>query len=307
MVVADHAARVAGCRVSAAVTDPAKLAEVLLQAREFYGYDMVLVFADTMVEAEALGCRVAIPEDDDPYLQSPLGRIPDATADPEHAGRMPVVLGAVRELAAGLQGRVPLFASLKGPFSLACFLLGAEEFLVALRADPVRCHEALRFALENQRRYGTALIQAGALAFSGDPMASGDIISPRDFRDFALPYLRELHAALGRLARPVGLHLCGDSTSLLKGLDDTGADILSLDEADLGMARRRLGESVCLMGNVPTHLIASGTPEQVSASARECLEQAGPRLILSSSCDIPRDAPTANVRAIVRAFRNACG
>lgn len=303
MVAADHAARIAGKKLSAVVTDAQLLAEVLLHSYETYRYDLVMVFTDTMVEAEALGCKVVIPEDDNPYLAGSIGPAAGnlVPADPDTAGRMPVVLGATRIIVRALGKQVPVLTSLKGPFSLAAFLLGVEDFLMRMRGDPDTGHALLRFALRNQQRYAEAIVAAGGIPFIGDPLATGDIISRQDFRDFALPYLRELTSQIQTRARPVGLHVCGDTSDRLPLLRDTGADILSLDEVNFGFARRALGNEVILMGNVPTQLIHQGTAEVVKDAARKCLADAGPRMILSSACDVPRDAPIENVRAIVEA------
>jgi uroporphyrinogen decarboxylase len=324
IVVANHAARLAHKKLGAVVSDPALLAEVLLEAWRFYGYDLILVFADTMVEAEALGCKVALPEDDDAYLLAPPESLPRQSADPLRDGRMPVVLGATAEVKAKVKNPLPLplvLTSLKGPFSLASFLLGVEEFLLSLRTEPSRAHMALELALANQIRYADAIIEAGGIPFIGDPVASGDIISRRDFETFALPYLQQLirhirqgpgtgdgrRADSAGLRSPVsglpsvGLHICGDTTAHLPLLAQTEADILSLDEVDLKNARRVLGSNIVLMGNVPTQLIASGAPDEVRRAAEQCLADAGPNMILASACDIPANAPVDNVRAIVEA------
>ena len=88
-------------------------------------------------------------------------------------------------------------------------------------------------------------------------------------------------------------------------LRDTGADILSVDNVELAFARRKAGKDTVLMGNVPTDLIMQGPAEKVLETARACLKDAGPRFILSSACDSPRDTPAENVKAIVEAAREA--
>ncbi|MEO0108189.1 MAG: uroporphyrinogen decarboxylase family protein [candidate division WOR-3 bacterium] len=304
MVAADHAARRAGRRIRAVVSDAEALAAVLMQARELYDYDLVMVFADTMIEAEALGCRVCLPEDDNAFLVEPLGHLPWAVADPTTAGRMPVVVEATRLISHSLGSKVPVLASLKGPFSLACLILGPEEFLVCLRADPEACHAALQFACANQQRFAEALIAAGGIPFIGDPLASGDILSRQDFARFALPYLRELIAQLHVQTNLVGLHVCGDTSTVIGLLTETGADFLSLDEIELSNVRRALGDGAVLMGNVATQLIVQGSVRDVWAAAHDVLAAVAPRLILSSACDIPRDAPEENVRALCAALRD---
>jgi uroporphyrinogen decarboxylase len=303
MVAANHAARLEGFSISEAVTQPDTLARVLYSAYRFYGYDLIMVFSDTMVEAEAMGAQVLIPEDDDPFLLEPPRVSRLEPADPEQDGRMPVILDATRRLKALLEDETPVLTSLKGPFSLASFLRGMEKFLEDLLTEPERAHEFLRLAVETQVTYAEAIVKAGGIPFIGDPVASGSLVSPEMFRDFALPYLARLVRAIHESGARAGLHICGETKRLLKDMAATGADFLSIDEMDLALARREVGDGTVLMGNVSTGLIREGTPDQVASAARACLERGGPRLILSSSCDVPTDAPKENVLAVVAAAR----
>lgn len=302
MVVCDHASRLLGATVREAASDPRVLAEALYAAWREYRYDMVMVFIDTVVEAEAMGCRVERPEDDNAFFLGP----PQKTArpaDPEQDGRMPVVLEATSRLVELTRGAVPVLTSLKGPFSLAAFLGGFEAFLEHVLTEPDAARALLETALENQRGFAESAVRHGGIPFIGDPVASGNLISPEVFREFAAPYLAELAGFIHRTGRWVGLHVCGKTGSLLKELADTGADVLSLDEVDFGKARQQLGPDIVLMGNVPTGLMLEGRPEEIATKARECRMKAGPNLVLSTACDVPRDTPPDNVKALVAAAR----
>ena len=208
LVVADHAAKLARRKLKKVLTDADLLAKVLLKAYKTYDYDAILVFADTMVEAESLGCGIEMPENDNPHLVTSIGpdKLP-ALAALNLKSRLPVVLDATRAIVKEVGKDVPVFTSLKGPFSLASFLVGTEDFLTRLRSDPVSCRRVLRYALVHQQRYADAIIAAGGIPFIGEPLASGDIISRRDFESFALPFLQQLityigdAALLGRVAR----------------------------------------------------------------------------------------------------------
>jgi len=303
MVVANHAARLEGYSISEAVTQPDVLARVLYSAYRFYGYDLVMVFSDTMVEAEAMGAQVLIPEDDDPFLLEPPRVSKLEAANPEADGRMPVILAATRRLRKLLDDEAPILTSLKGPFSLASFLRGIDGFLEDLLSDPGRAREFLRLATENQIAYAEAIVKAGGVPFIGDPVASGSMISPEMFHEFDLPYLAQLVRSVHEQGVKVGLHICGETRSLLKDMLATQADFLSIDEMDLRQARGLVGDNAVLMGNVSTRLLLEGKPEQVSAAATECLARGGPSLILSSSCDVPAEAPKENVKALVEAGR----
>jgi uroporphyrinogen decarboxylase len=214
---------------------------------------------------------------------------------------MPVVLEATRRLKALLEDEAPILTSLKGPFSLASFLRGIDRFLEDLLTDPGRAHEFLRLATKNQLAYTEAIIKAGGIPFIGDPVASGSLVSPEMFREFARPHLERLIRSVHESGAKAGLHICGETKRLLADMVATGADFLSVDEMDLALARQEVGENTVLMGNVSTNLLLEGTPEQVSAAAKVCLERGGQSLILSSSCDVPANAPKENVQALVRA------
>lgn len=303
MVVANHAARLEGFSISEAVTQEDTLARVLYSAYRFYGYDLVMVFSDTMVEAEAMGAQVIIPDDDDPFLLDPPRVSRLEPANPDKDGRMPVVLGATRRLKALLDDEAPVLTSLKGPFSLSSFLHGIEKFLEDLLTDPGRAHEFLRIATDNQVAYAEAIVKAGGIPFIGDPVASGSLISPEMFREFARPYLEQLVSAVHECGARVGLHICGETKALLADMVATRADFLSIDEMDMALARQKVGENTVLMGNVSTRLMLEGTADKVAAAAKDCLERGGPHLILSTSCDVPTDAPKENVQALVAAAR----
>jgi uroporphyrinogen decarboxylase len=303
MVVANHAARLEGFSISEAVTQPDTLARVLYSAYRFYGYDLIMVFTDTMVEAEAMGAQVLIPDDDDPFLLEPPRVSRLEPADPEKDGRMPVVLEATRRLKDLLEDEAPILTSLKGPFSLASFLHGMDKLLEDLLTDPERAHEFLRLAARNQLAYAEAIIKAGGIPFIGDPVASGSLISPEMFREFARPYLEQIVRAIHESGAKAGLHICGETKFLLPEMVATGADFLSVDEMDMALARQGVGDTV-LMGNVSTRLMLEGTTDQVAAAARECLGRGGQNLVLSTSCDVPTEAPKENVQALVAAARD---
>jgi uroporphyrinogen-III decarboxylase len=130
------------------------------------------------------------------------------------------------------------------------------------------------------------------------------MISPEMFRGFALPCLGRLVRAIHENGAKAGLHICGDTRAVLRDMAATGADLLSIDEMDLGFARAEVGAGRALMGNVSTTLLLDGTPEQVEVASGECLAKGG-LLLLSTSCDVPANAPRDNVQAVVKAARSA--
>ncbi len=140
-----------------------------------------------------------------------------------------------------------------------------------------------------------------------DPVASGSVISPRAFEEFALPGLRAVLGEIRRLGFPPILHICGRTAPVIEMMADAGADAMSVDQIALADARRLVGDRVCLMGNVrPTEALLEGTPASVRAEALECLRACAdnPRgFILASGCEVPVEVPAENVLALMDAAR----
>jgi uroporphyrinogen decarboxylase len=88
----------------------------------------------------------------------------------------------------------------------------------------------------------------------------------------------------------------------------TGVDCLSLDsKVNLSEARKVLGDSICLMGNLdPTHLLVFGNPEKVEKESLHLMASVSGvkgNYILSSGCTVPVNAPSENIRAMVSATK----
>jgi len=302
MVVADHASRIARYSIAESVTQADTLARVLYTAWHQYRYDMVMVFTDTVIEAEAMGAQVVISEDENPFLLQPPRVEKLEPADPGKDGRMPVILEATRQLKKLLGEDVPVITSIKGPFSVAAFLCGIERFLENTLERPEEAQDYLRVAIDNQIRYAEAVFHAGGIPFVGDPVASGSLIGPTLFRKFALPALAELVDHIHGLGTWTSVHVCGNTTGMVADICASGAEVVSI-EIDMAVARSEAGPDKVLMGSIPTTLVLEGPGDKVAAAARENLEAGGPNIILSTGCDVPRDAPPENVQAIVEAAR----
>ena len=69
-------------------------------------------------------------------------------------------------------------------------------------------------------------------------------------------------------------------------------------------ARARMGPEQLLAGNLdPVNTVRNGTPESISAALNECWQAAGQRYIVGAGCEIVRDTPDENLRAMGRFAR----
>ncbi|MDP7231152.1 MAG: uroporphyrinogen decarboxylase family protein, partial [Alphaproteobacteria bacterium] len=77
------------------------------------------------------------------------------------------------------------------------------------------------------------------------------------------------------------------------------------EQTDLFDAKAALGEIVCLRGNVPASMLATGTADEVDAYCKKIIQGVGRDggLILDGSVGIPDEAKPENVLAISEASR----
>ena len=72
--------------------------------------------------------------------------------------------------------------------------------------------------------------------------------------------------------------------------------------------REKMGPGQVLLGNLdPVRVLKNGTPESVYEAVGECHRQAGERFIVGPGCEVPRETPPANLKALVRYAREHTG
>ncbi|MFX0133892.1 MAG: uroporphyrinogen decarboxylase family protein, partial [Candidatus Hodarchaeota archaeon] len=136
-----------------------------------------------------------------------------------------------------------------------------------------------------------------------EPTASVSCISPDHFKEFVAPYLKRIIKKLD----PTGwlLHICGESEEIVdQVIKLPRLLIFSVDKANLKKVKEAIGKKfIILLGNVKTHTLMRGTPQEVELEAKRCIEQAakGGKYVLSSSCDIGVGTPVENIQALINA------
>ena len=169
---------------------------------------------------------------------------------------------------------------------------------------PAKLKELLEIATESLIVYGQAVAEAGAdIICMSDPSSSGDAVSRKVWEEFGHPYSSRVVHEVKKTGVKMFMHICGDTTDRLDSLASTGVDGLSLDKkVDFAEARKVLGDSVCLIGNVdPAGTLFLGKAEEVVKEATYAIHSAGQHgnFILSSGCMMPAEVPPENMQAMV--------
>lgn len=134
-------------------------------------------------------------------------------------------------------------------------------------------------------------------------------INVKMFREFALPDLRTIAK---KATFPVIFFLSGGPCSrFLEDVKEVGvACIEGLDpppkgDVILSDAKRRIGDEVCLKGNLDTILLEEGPPSRIEEAVKECIDAAayGGGYILSAVDQPTPKTPFENMIAFVKAGR----
>lgn len=311
--VANGAARILGCRISQFNHDSKVLADAQIASYRRFGYDGVRIFTDLFAWAEAMGATVTAPEDHTVDLAAPavtsVARIDRLRpADPRKDGRLPILLGAMDHLLDAIGGEVGCAAGIVGPFTNAFFLYGVDAAFRLMRHDPQAFHKLCRVSLETCLAYAEAALEKGLAPTISEPMSSSSVVGPAAFREFSLPYLKELVDFIKAHGKSPVIHICGATTRIWTDIADLGVGGFSVDNVvDLKDCCRTIGAKTKILGNVdPASVMYSGTVADVRRRTLECILDAhdSPKgYVVMSGCSLPVETPLENIDAMMNVVR----
>ena len=235
--------------------------------------------------------------------------------DPEKSTRLCVWLETAQRLMEKVGDHVFVLGRAdQGPFDLLALLRGPQEFMMDLLTEEEEViHHALQWATQAHIRFAKAMRDLTHATSMGDSYAGPNLVSPKVYRQFALPYEIQVVEAVQTPDKPYSVHICGDTNLILADMATTGAKLIEIDaKADIGKCRRLLDaaaarfglEPAVVMGNMDTTDLAIGTVEQNMANAKAIIDATGGKgLILSSGCAMGANTKPENVAAMVEAAK----
>ncbi len=309
MFAADHA----GVDYRDYATDHRVLVEAQVRVAHDFGFDYVSCISDPAREAADCGAAVRYPQNQPPAIDESNALLADKTKllslrvpDPHREGsRMFDRVQAAALFREKVGGEKLIEGWVEGPMAEAADLRGINTIMFDFYDDPQFVRDLFEFVVEMELRFAKAQLQAGAeLIGVGDAAAS--LVGPHFYNEFVLPYEKRLVEGIKEAGGLVRLHICGDTRSILEGMGQLGCDIVDLDsQAPLDQARAAMGPDQVLLGNIdPVRTLRDGTPQSVELALGECHRQAGPRYIVGAGCEVPRETPPENVRALLQYARS---
>ncbi|OPY33155.1 MAG: Methylcobamide:CoM methyltransferase MtbA [Methanomassiliicoccales archaeon PtaU1.Bin124] len=284
--------------------DPKKMSVLAKAAHDLAGIESVRVPFDVTVDASAFGAATGYDAVDrqpaiiDTVMSEPEMVSDTPIPDPWKDGRAPVLLEAIHELSR-LED-VPVICGIVAPFMLAAQLRGGQVTLMDLILRPDVVKEALEKAMEWDVAFAKAAIDAGADVITLiDATASGDILSPSQYEEFALPYQKFVLHEIDQAGGYGILHICGDTHQNMPLMLRSRAKGISVDQCmDIGWVKEQARGKAAVIGNVnPTSTLLFGRTEDVSNEAQECLRDGCD--VLAPGCGFAPRTPLANMRAMV--------
>lgn len=306
-LITSHAVTVAGIKLKKYYTQGEKMARAQIIAFEIYQHDAISVFSEVGIIAEAMGSEFSYPDNDLPVLKNPKlqnSSIDKLTIpDSKKTGRLPVYLEAIKYVYKAIGDIIPILAYIPAPFTTGMHLVNSEKFLVDTLKNPEKIKDILNIIFEASVKFCYEIINAGGLPIIVDPLASSSVISPKIYKEFALPYEQRLIHYLHRYDFDVILHICGDTTPIMDKLLDTGADLVSIDRVNMLKAMEKLSSKMRLIGNFDTTTLMFSNPDDIYLMAGTMVEQlkfAHKGYIAATGCEVPIRAPKENVEAFIK-------
>jgi uroporphyrinogen decarboxylase len=295
-------------KVSDIVSNPRAQFDAQEELRKRYNSNFALSAMDLSAEAEAFGCSVAISDSEIPTV---IGRLvtnleqAKALAVPKPGDkRTAVYLDAVR-LLKGLAGRPFVFGGCIGPFSLASRIVGVSEAMELTLAEPEIMHALLDKSASFLASYIKEFRAAGAQGVIMAEPAAG-LLSPRGVSTFSSAYIKRIADDLNDPSFTLLLHNCAAKLLHLSAIRETGLKTFHFGAPmDLVGALRQVPPDVVLCGNLdPAAVFVQSTTEEVTNRTTQLLSATATfrNYVISSGCDVPPNAPLANLDAFYHAI-----
>ncbi len=259
---------------------PDLAAEVTLQPIRRFELDAAILFSDIMTPVEGMGIELGF--DPGPVIENPVRSPADVDrlriADPWET--VPFVMETIGILRKELPTTAPLIGFSGAPWTLFCYVVegaGSKTFIQAksfLFAEPDAARVLLNRLADTMTAYLRAQAEAGAQALMIFDSWAG-LLSPYEFRSFALPAVRRTIEGLRDLGLPL-IYFPNQGATLLEDSVLAGADVLGIDwRLPLSRARAIVGPDLAVQGNLdPAALFAPR--EALGTQIRRVLMEAGP-------------------------------
>jgi len=211
-------------------------------------------------------------------------------------GRILTVAKAAKRLAQDYPD-VPVVATLTGPISLAASIVDPMKFLASLRKKPEQTHKLLDYVTRFLIGFSDLLTQHGVTVIAiADPTATGEILGPAMFKEYAVRYLKQVVVGVHKAGVPAIVHICGNVSPVKSLLPEIGADAISLD-AIINLSKLKAEfPTLITMGNVSTYLLEFGPTDKIREATMRLVKEGVD--IIAPACGLSTTSSVENIKAM---------
>jgi uroporphyrinogen decarboxylase len=264
-------------------------------------------------EPSVLGSKIKFWQDNTPSEYHTLYRLEDIDNFPEYEveadafaamtlHRIGMIKPRIEEL-----GYILPMVTARGPLCTAGFVRGTTHFMIDIVEDPKGAHRLIdlctRVVIDWLKAQQKVMGDKVESIFILDDIVG--FINEEHYMEFAHPYLKRICDAFPKEWVKL-YHNDAEVDACLDHLPDAGFNVLNWGkQRHITEVKRRVGDRMCLMGNVnPLEIAVRGTPEEVKDETLEVLEGAGGEgIILSVGGGVSPGMPRENVVAMLEALQ----
>jgi uroporphyrinogen decarboxylase len=265
-----------------------------------------------LIEPSAFGARLKWKKDGLPFPGPIIKKIEEIDEledpNPQTDGLMPLALELYEYYQKILEskGYTIKFVASRGPLVTAAHLRGLSRFIADLKLNPEWMHKLI----EKTTKLCIKWLKA-QLEIINDPIGIfvlddiPGLLSPKLFEEFGYKSLKNIFQEFSNKIR--AFHCDSNTSHILEKLSEVGFQIFNFSHLmDIADVKRRIGNKVCLMGNIPPlEILAKGKPEEVFEASKQCIlkAKAGGGYILSAGGGVPCAVPLENIDAMINAVK----
>ncbi len=313
-----YCAKNVGYPIRAVYDDAEKSFWAQMWTAEMFGYDGGALYGYASYGGWEFGGDIKMPESEGeqaPVVTRFPAETPEAVdalevPEVETAGCYPI---AIEFCKIQQQFGMPIMPFIPGAFTGAGNICEVDQLCRWMMKKPEVAHKLLRKVTDFSNKvtdyFADNFPNYPSLPFTGEATSANQIISPKQFEEFALPYMKEIHAhILERGTKHIFCHICGEQNLNLPfwaQIEYGDPGIVSFGhEVDLTKAIEVFGDKHAIAGNIEPQIIQNGTHQQVYELCKVAIEKAkmAPSgYLLMAGCEVPVQAPPYNIYVMKKA------
>jgi uroporphyrinogen decarboxylase len=287
---------------------PELACEITLQPLKRFALDAAIIFSDILTIPDAMGLGLYFETNEGPHFLNPVQDIKSVKnlIVPDVEKELSYVMHAIRLARSEIAEKVPLIGFSGSPWTLATYMVegkSSKHFNIVKRflfTEPDIFKLLLNKLVTIISLYLKAQVAAGVqvlMIFD----TWGGVLTPHDYQHFSLnPIAHVIKNVKTEYPKIPVILFTRNAGQHLQMMAKSGADALGLDwTTDIGFARREVGDSVALQGNMDPAILYT-SPSRIREEIKKILASFGQGSghIFNLGHGIYPDIPPENVRIL---------